>query len=269
MKNLFESYKNRLAVCESIHQKSHMGAKMSTAKKLMVAQVLDNTARFLNESLSTGAATQGIAPNGGNNVLGDYKKFCLNIATVALPNLILPELMIVKPMTSFTGFISYIKYSAGVEKGGVKQYDLFNGPWGHGVANEDRANYTSSSVVEAVTANEAFAPAWKPNGQVKFFVNGAWGESQEAPGTVPANATKVAYTYNNINIPQTGSEESRVPTLVAGMDGIALEAKARRIAIYYSQIAAFQAKTDFGMDLAEQLSTQAQGELAYKKLLVA
>ena len=44
-KNLFESYKNRLAVCESIHQKSHMGAKMSTAKKLMVAQVLDNTSR--------------------------------------------------------------------------------------------------------------------------------------------------------------------------------------------------------------------------------
>lgn len=104
-KNLFESYKNRLAVCESIHQKSHMGAKMSTAKKLMVAQVLDNTARFLNESLSTGAATQGLATNGGgNNVLGDYKKFCLNIATVALPNLILPELMIVKPMTSFTGY---------------------------------------------------------------------------------------------------------------------------------------------------------------------
>ena len=224
---------------------------------------------FMNESLSTGAATQGIAPNGGNNVLGDYKKFCLNIATVALPNLILPELMIVKPMTSFTGYISYIKYSAGVTKGGVNQngdnYDLFNGPWGHGVANEDRANYTSSSVVEAVTANEAFAPAWKPvNGQVRFFVKGAWGEFQEAPEMVPADATKVAYTYNNITIPQEGSTESRVPTLVAGMDGIALEAKARRIAIYYSQIAAFQAKTDYGMDLAEQLSTQAQGELAYE-----
>lgn len=82
--------------------------------------------------------------------------------------------------------------------------------------------------------------------------------------TAPEGATKIAYVYNNINIPQTGSDESRVPTLVAGMDGITLEAKARRIAIYYSQIAAFQAKTDYGMDLAEQLSTQAQGELAYE-----
>ena len=43
--NLFESYKNRLAVCESIHQKSHMGAKMSNSKKLMIATVLNNTAR--------------------------------------------------------------------------------------------------------------------------------------------------------------------------------------------------------------------------------
>lgn len=55
----------------------------------------------------------------------------------------------------------------------------------------------------------------------------------------PGTYEKVTYFYNNINIPQTGDEkQSRVPTLVAGMDGIALEAKARRIAIYYSQIAA-------------------------------
>lgn len=270
-KNLFESYKNRLAVCEAIHQKSHMGAKMSTAKKLMVVQVLDNTARFLNESLSTGAATQGIATNGGNNVLGDYKKFCLNIATVALPNLILPELMIVRPMTSFTGYISYIKYSAGVEKGGVKQYDLFNGPWSHGVANDYRANYTSAAVVEPIAAEAGECVlSWEPVEGTVYGIKKTGERESLSPveGKVtfdPGTYEKVTYFYNNINIPQTGDEkQSRVPTLVAGMDGISLEAKARRIAIYYSQIAAFQAKTDYGMDLAEQLSTQAQGELAYE-----
>ena len=45
MANLLESYKNRLAISESVHQKSHNGAKMSAAKKLMIASVLDNTAR--------------------------------------------------------------------------------------------------------------------------------------------------------------------------------------------------------------------------------
>lgn len=234
---------------------------------------------FLNESLSTGAATQGIAPNGGNNVLGDYKKFCLNIATVALPNLILPELMIVKPMTSFTGYISYIKYSAGVRKGGVEKYELFNGPWGHGRADEFRANYTSAAVVEPIAAEAGECVlSWEPVEGTVYGIKKTGERESLSPveGKVtftPGTYEKVTYFYNNINIPQIGNtdqpkadgvNQSRVPTLVAGMDGIALEAKARRIAIYYSQIAAFQAKTDFGMDLAEQLSTQAQGELAYE-----
>ena len=48
------------------------------------------------------------------------------------------------------------------------------------------------------------------------------------------------------------------------MDAIELHAHARRIAVYYSHIAAFQAKTDYGFDLGEQLAAQAQGELAYE-----
>ena len=43
--NLIESYKNRLAIAESVHQKSHNGAKMSAQKKLMIASVLHNTSR--------------------------------------------------------------------------------------------------------------------------------------------------------------------------------------------------------------------------------
>lgn len=53
------------------------------------------------------------------------------------------------------------------------------------------------------------------------------------------------------------------------MKSIPLIAKARRIAVYYSQIAAFQAKTDYGFDLGDQLAEQAVGQLSYKNLLVA
>ena len=48
------------------------------------------------------------------------------------------------------------------------------------------------------------------------------------------------------------------------MDNIPLIAKARRIAVYFSQIAAFQAKTDYGFDLGDSLAEQAVGELSYE-----
>ena len=43
--NLVESYKNRLAISESVYQKNHGGAKLSAHKKLMIASVLHNTSR--------------------------------------------------------------------------------------------------------------------------------------------------------------------------------------------------------------------------------
>ena len=67
MKNLVESYKNRLAISESVYQKAHNGAKMSANKKLMIASVLHNTSRFLNEAFDNAAATQRAD-------LGDFKK---------------------------------------------------------------------------------------------------------------------------------------------------------------------------------------------------
>jgi hypothetical protein len=48
------------------------------------------------------------------------------------------------------------------------------------------------------------------------------------------------------------------------MKSMALLAKARRIAVYYSQIAAFQAKTDYGFDLGDQLAEKAVGQLSYE-----
>ena len=77
-KSLFEAYKNRLAVAESVHSKAHGGEKMSGNKKLTVAKVLENTNRFLNESFEQSVGTQRAD-------MGLFKKFALNLTTVALP----------------------------------------------------------------------------------------------------------------------------------------------------------------------------------------
>lgn len=291
--NLIESYKNRLAIAESVHQKSHNGAKMSAQKKLMIASVLHNTSRFLNEAFQGAAATQRAD-------IGDFKKFCLNISTVSLPNLILPELMLVQPMSSLSGYITYLRYSAGTNKGGVKAGDVFNDAFRLGVMDEDRSRYTSSAISEKynITAenvsNNSIVLEWSPVLDVKGVKltpkDGTAIDLKIVKETPQKNEVQVAidktsgvatltfnaqdefadgavistlYLYDNEIIPQTVKPVS-LPTLTAKMEVVNLHAHARRIAVYYSQLAAFQAKNDYGYDLGQQLSAQAQGELAYE-----
>lgn len=68
--NLFEAYKTRLSIAESVYSRSHNGDKLDNNRKLVLATVLKNTNAFLNESLNSGAATQ-------RSDMADYKKFCL------------------------------------------------------------------------------------------------------------------------------------------------------------------------------------------------
>ncbi len=275
--NLLEAYKKRLAVAESIHQRSHDGAKMSPQKKLMLAAVLDNTAKFLNENY--------VAPQGATqSPLGDYKKFCLNIANVSLPNLILPELMLTQPMTSFSGFVTYLKYTSGTAKGGVKVDDVFNTPYSHGVMTEDRMRYTSAAVVEEFAQADGISTEIKLNWTPIKSVHKVIKIKADTPDTILETPTdysiddatitltsslqdgekvKVLYFYDNVEIPQKNQVTS-LPTLKASMVGIPLRAHARRIAIYYSQMSAYQSKTDYGIDLGDQLAQQAQAELQYE-----
>ena len=57
-KSLFEAYKNRLSVSESIHKKMHMGESMSNNKKLVTAKCLENCNRFMNEAFDQSVGTQ-------------------------------------------------------------------------------------------------------------------------------------------------------------------------------------------------------------------
>lgn len=284
-KNLLESYKNRIALAENVHKKTHAGAGMSSQKKLMLASVLENTSKFMNEAFDSSAATQ-------RSALGDYKRFCLNITNLSLPNLILPEIMLTQPMTSIAGYITYLRYTAGTAKGGVAEDQLFNGVYRMGQMDEDRARYTSDNVNEThkVTETEVtnlnFVLDWAPVLGVKSLKIGdtvyTVADKAEANKSVSVDLktgtvtfatgdeqfvkdaeVKVLYVYDNVIIPQRETPTS-LPTLKAHLDAVELHAHARRIAIYYSQIAAFQAKNDYGFDMGQQLAAQAQGELAYE-----
>ena len=263
--NLLESYAKRLSVAESVYSDRNSGAKLSNTKKIALATVLNNTEKFLNEAFTNSVGTQRAD-------MGAFKRFCLNLTTVTMPNLIASDLVIVHPMTSMAGYISYLKFVKGTNKGESKRGDLVADPFKLG--NVD-VNYTSSLVVETVQAGENVQLAWAPVfvGKDEFgrdFSPSIVGHPDAVVTVTDAKAGKVSitgvsgevkirYAYDNVVIPQND-----LPILNAEMANIALVAKARRIAVYYSQLAAFQAKQDYGFDLGDQLAEKAVAELSYE-----
>ena len=268
-KSLFEAYKNRLAVADTVYGKMHEGAKMSNNRKLVTAKCLENVNRFMNEAFDNSVGTQRAD-------LGMFKKFAMNLTTVALPNLIAHDLVIVHPMSSMSGYITYIEYQYASNKGGTKQGDFISSFKGFGDVDAD---FTGGRVVETVKVDEngqatlAWAPVFVTTDERALSANaavvgveGATIEVVDADtglikitGVDAGAEVKVRYVYNNIVVPQND-----LPMIKAEMKSIALVAKARRIAVYYSQIAAYQAKTDYGVDLGDQLAEKAVGELSYE-----
>mgnify|MGYP006902867059 CR=1 FL=1 len=255
--NLLEAYKGRLSVAESYFAKNHNGSKMDSMRKVTLAKVLENTDKFLSEAFTNSVGTQRAD-------MGQYKKFVLALTTLAVPNLIVNDLCIVKPMSAASGYVVYMNYVAGSHKGQVAQGDLFNGPFQLGDA---QADYTSSRVVENIDSQAtSFAPAWTPvvEGEVDLQKkeDGTWTTMTLVDGKVDIAADtyiKARYLYNNEVIPQND-----LPIINAKLDKVELLARARRIAIYYSQFAQFEAKNDYGTDLGENLAIQAVGELQYE-----
>ncbi len=310
--NLLEQYSKRIAVSEAFYKKANkIGTAMDTNRKLAVAKCLDNTAKYLNEAFASSSAVQ-------RSDIGAFKKFCLDLVTLAVPNLIAHELVIVHPMSSMSGFVSYINYTKGTTKGASTQGDLVNNPFKLG--NVD-VNYTSQKVVEAKAAIEAseitakrvertlswkavvpgyvqiingslvivdkgdgklykgltadYTPKTDSNGNVTNitytgtgtevgtidYATGAivLGDGTAIDAAITATAVTVNYVYDNVTVPQ-----NELPTINAHIESIPLFAKARRIAIYYSQLAEFQFKSEYGQDLNKNLSEQALGQLAYE-----
>ena len=261
--NLLETYSRQLKVAEAYVAKNFDGKQISANTQLTTAVLLDNTNRWMTESMNT-QATQ-------RSDLGDWKKFCLNLTNIAVPSLIANDLVIVHPMTSYSGSVAYLEYVSKTDKGDVKKGDVFNGVFGLGMHSEARTAFTSQVIVETVGSDGhvALTPAAtgkfeggkdakviKADGKTVEYVTAAkLKEGVEA-------GSKVAYFSEEFQMEHVPAQD--IPTIGPRMNRIALVAEPRRIAVRYDQITAFQAKTDYGFSLDKQIAEQACGELAYE-----
>ena len=260
--NLLETYSRQLKVAEAYVAKNFDGKTVSANTQLTTAVLLDNTNRWMTESMN-------MVAGGNRSDLGDWKKFCLNLTNIAVPSLIANDLVIVHPMTSYSGSVAYLKYVAATDKNGMKDRVL-NSVFAHGEMDDARINYTSQVVVENDTTP---ALEVEPNGMT--YVDGntvkyadvkaimADGSVQYvAKDAIPEGAAKIAYVAKQFQMTHVPATE--IPSIAPKMERIALVAEPRRIAVRYDQITAFQAKTDYGFSLDKQIAEQACGELAYE-----
>lgn len=265
--NLLETYSRQLKVAEAYVAKNFEGKTMSSNTALTTAVLLDNTNRWITESLNN---TIG-AVNRGD--LGDWKKFCLNLTNIAVPSLIANDLVIVHPMTSYSGSVAYLEYVSLTNKGDIKAGEdatVFNSVFKHGEMNEARQNFASQVIVETVGEDGklTLADTVVENGlsyrdpetneykTATYKVNGAY------TNDAPKAGDKVAYMSEQFQMTHVPAKE--IPAIGPRMKHIPLVAEPRRIAVRYDQITAFQAKTDYGFSLDKQIAEQACGELAYE-----
>lgn len=273
--NLLETFKGQLRVAEAYVAKNFNGKAVSNQTKLATAVLLDNTNRWITESLNEST----IATNRGD--LGAWKRFCLNLTNIAVPSLIANDLVIVHPMTSYAGSVAYLKYVSKTTKGGVTAGDEFNSVFGLGQMTDARKNFTSQVIVEGVTEGTTSVTTgmdivsdgikYEDNMAIKtadvkcISSTGAVSYATKTGNntvTVPATTVKIAYVGKTFQMEQVPAED--IPTIGPKMEHIALVAEPRRIAVRYDQITAFQAKTDYGFSLDKQIAEQACGELAYE-----
>ena len=264
--NLLETYSRQLKVAEAYVAKTFDGKQVSNNTKLTTAVLLDNTNRWITESLNSeiGATTRGD--------LGAWKKFCLNLTNIAVPSLIANDLVIVHPMTSFSGSIAYLKYVTLTDKGDMAKNTELNSVFGLGEGGAKRTNYTSQVIVETVGADGLMFADTLIEGGFKVIEKDENGKETvaeytykvngEYTNTAPNEGDKVAYKCTEFQMETTPA--TKIPSIGPKMERIALVAEPRRIAVKYDQITAFQAKTDYGFSLDKQIAEQACGELAYE-----
>jgi hypothetical protein len=265
--NLLETYSRQLKVAEAYVAKNFDGKAISANTQLTTAVLLDNTNRWMTESMGLDNQLAGTQ----RSDLGAWKKFCLNLTNIAVPSLIANDLVIVHPMTSFSGSVAYLKYVALTDKNGMQGKEL-SSVFGLGEMDENRMNYTSQVVVESgnvpalavkvggiqyivedgMDVKYADVKAIMADGTVKYVAKDA----------IPTDAVKIAYVSEEFQM--TNIPAKTIPTIGPKMERIPLVAEPRRIAVRYDQITAFQAKTDYGFSLDKQIAEQACGELAYE-----
>ena len=162
---------------------------------------------------------------------------------VALPNLIAPEIVLTHPMSSMSGYVNYLKFTAGVTKGNIEAGYTFNDPFRLGKVDP---NYTSSRVVKTFTASSdnktTFDAKWTPvvegtvtvkvthGGTTKTFVDTAGGKFTEVQSgdSVTRRTVMVQPVADVASMSDVRLEgaEAKVETVVTQEGGAAREADA-------------------------------------------
>ena len=252
--NLLETYSRQLKVAEAYVAKNFDGKTISSNTALTTAVLLDNTNRWMTESMVAG---------GSRADLGEWKKFCLNLTNIAVPSLIANDLVIVHPMTSYSGSVAYLRYEATTEKNGMKG-KVLNSVFGLGEMDDNRVAYTSQILIENYEDGGKLSFDAVEGGLTNVEGNNVVRYTYKIDGeyTNELKAGKVAYATKEFQMAYTPA--TKIPSIGPKMERIALVAEPRRIAVKYDQITAFQAKTDYGFSLDKQIAEQACGELAYE-----
>lgn len=239
--NLLETYSRQLKVAEAYVAKNFDGRQVSANTALATAVLLDNTNRWMTEALDATVPT-----NRGD--MGDWKKFCLNLTNIAVPSLIANDLVIVHPMTSYSGSVAYLEYVTKTEKPGIPVNTVLNSAFGLGQMTPARQNYASQVVIETAGAEGALSFTAVPGGMTytekdangklniktaTYKVDGVYTD------TAPSAGSKVAYVASDLQMTQVPATD--IPTIGPKMKHIPLVAEPRRIAVRYDQITAFQA----------------------------
>jgi hypothetical protein len=262
--NLLETYSRQLKVAEAYVAKNFEGKTMSSQTALTTAVLLDNTNRWITESLNS-----QIGVEGRDVSMGAWKKFCLNLTNIAVPSLIANDLVIVHPMTSYSGSVAYLEYVSLTDKGDVKKGDVFNSVFKHGEMTEARQNFTSQVIIE--TTGEGGKLMFEAVKGGLSYRDPETNEYKTATYKVDGEYTDVAPTAKDVKVAYMSEQfqmnhvpATEIPAIGPRMKHIPLVAEPRRIAVRYDQITAFQAKTDYGFSLDKQIAEQACGELAYE-----
>lgn len=296
--NLLESYKGRLAYSDKAYAAQHNGKRMPMKEKMLTAAMLSNTANFLNEAFTNQVGTQRADMGKFKQFCMDITT--LVMPNLIVNDIFMVKEM--SSRVGWLTYMSYSLGTAKGAVGGLAEQDpytaaikgyegrrdgtAYENNWntpindyrvGFGEVSEARVNYTGNKIVETVAEGTTAADwvfAWLPvtkyefidaDGQVVAVTNGEQGIDPKTGKFLAADVAfegtpvKVRYTYDNEYIPA-----AQLPTVVAHMEGIALNAKIRRIGVYYDMLASYQAKQDYGMDLESQIAQQAQAELQFE-----
>lgn len=103
--SLVERWSRRLGAADN-EFKSRTGRSLTESKKMMTAKVLENTAKFMNFRANGSRLGEALDNSIGVQTadIGHLKKFVLDVTQTVLPNLIAPEVAMIKTMDARTGY---------------------------------------------------------------------------------------------------------------------------------------------------------------------